>query len=62
MKDIITRIKGLIQTGKVTIEEKKAGGWRYSGTELEAEIKLLNATIDSKYTVSTRPVSYFVLS
>lgn len=56
MKDVITRIKGLIQTEKFTTEEKTTGGWKYGGRELETEIELLNATMDSEYKVSTRPV------
>ncbi|KAL2817420.1 hypothetical protein BDW59DRAFT_132639 [Aspergillus cavernicola] len=60
MKDIITRIKKLIQDEKVTTEEKKSGGWKYGGRELETEIELLNAAMSSEYKVLECNAFHFI--
>jgi hypothetical protein len=62
LKDILIRIKGLIQAGKVTTEERKSAGWRYGGKELNTEIDLLNATLEEKYKVSTKLLSNSTLT
>ncbi|KAL4931388.1 uncharacterized protein BDV17DRAFT_288931 [Aspergillus undulatus] len=50
----------VIRAEKVTTEEKKPGGWRYVGTELESELKLLNGIVGKEYKVLESNVFHFV--
>ncbi|PYH46591.1 uncharacterized protein BP01DRAFT_17764 [Aspergillus saccharolyticus JOP 1030-1] len=60
MKSALTRIRELILAEKVSTEEKRQGGWKYGGKELEFEMRLLNDAMDSKYKVLDSNVFHFV--
>lgn len=61
MKEALARIKDLIQDEKVTIEEKRSGGWKYGGRELQTEIESLSMAMSSEYKVSSRLFTCLVL-
>ncbi|PYH75339.1 hypothetical protein BO82DRAFT_408087 [Aspergillus uvarum CBS 121591] len=57
---VLTRIKDIIQAGKVTTEERQSAGWKYGGKELETELELLNEILRIKYKVLESNVFHFI--